>query len=182
MKQITLKAEPFSKDDIPKMLKDHGICINHYAREYFSHPEFSVSHSGEMALMIASLREIGLEDGAALSDIFKRIPELGLRPCRPCAGLMLRIAWTDQPRSRNSVLSGTHEAPDRAVTVLSEALEDNDDFPKGLYLRNVDGDLWLRGYICGAEYRFDGDATFAFEQATDSPTLPYHSQEWDNGT
>ena len=34
---------------------------------------------------------------------------------------------------------------------------------KGLYLRNVDGKLWLRGYICDAAYRFPGDALFAFE-------------------
>ena len=84
---------------------------------------------------------------------------------RPGTALFLRLAWSDQPMSRNSVLSGTHEAPDRAVTVLSEILEENDTFPKGLYLRNVDGVLWLRGYTCDAEYRFPADTLFAFETA-----------------
>ena len=81
----------------------------------------------------------------------------------PCTGLFLRLAWRDQPQSRNSVLSGTHSAPDLSVTVLSEIPEQSDAFPKGLYLRNVDGKLWLRGYICDAAYRFPGDTLFAFE-------------------
>jgi hypothetical protein len=47
--------------------------------------------------------------------------------------------------------------------VLSEIIEQDDAFPKGLYLRNADGNLWLRGYICDDAYRFPGDAMFAFE-------------------
>ena len=68
--------------------------------------------------------------------------------------------------SRNSVLSGTHRAPDQAVTVLTAVLEEDNDFPKGLYLRNADGKLWLRGYVCDAEHHFSGDDLFAFQ---DSP-------------
>ena len=78
-------------------------------------------------------------------------------------GFFLRLAWTDQPQSQNSTLTGTHGSPDQAVTVLSEIIEQNDTFPKGLYLRNVDGNLWLRGYVCDDAYRFPGDALFAFE-------------------
>ncbi len=77
----------------------------------------------------------------------------------------IKLTAGSVPADRNSVLSGTHEAPDRAVTVLSEILEENDTFPKGLYLRNVDGVLWLRGYTCDAEYRFPADTLFAFEKA-----------------
>ena len=46
---------------------------------------------------------------------------------------------------------------------LSELLEGDDAFPKGLYLRKVDGGLWLRGYVCDPAYRFPGDALFALE-------------------
>lgn len=63
----------------------------------------------------------------------------------------------------HGVLSGTHSSPDGAVTVLSELLEGDDAFPKGLYLRKVDGNLWLRGYVCDSAYRFPGDALFALE-------------------
>ena len=115
-----------------------------------------------MTVLIASLRELGLENGANLNDLFRHIPLIGMKACPPCTGLFLRSAWIDQPRSRNSILSGTHASPDQAVTVLSEILEQDDAFPKGLYLRNVDGDLWLRGYVCDQAYRFPPDAVFAF--------------------
>lgn len=63
----------------------------------------------------------------------------------------------------HGVLSGTHSSPDQAVTVLAELLEGDDSFPKGLYLHKVDGNLWLRGYVCDSAYRFPGDALFALE-------------------
>ena len=162
MKRISLKLEPLSEEQVLNILEERGIGINRYAEEYFRHPQFPSRQSREMTVVIASLREIGLPDGAVPEDIFQRLPELGWQPCPPAAGVFLRLAWTDQPESRNSVLSGTHEAPDRAVMVLSEFLEPDDTFPKGLYLRRVDGRLWLRGYICDALYRFPEDALFAF--------------------
>ena len=163
MKRIVLKTEPFSTDRLPDMLKEHGILINHYAEQFFEHPRFSGASPGEMTVTIASLREIGLGNGATLYDIMEHIPKIGLKPCPANTGVFLRLAWSDQPQSRNSVLSGTHASPDRAVTVLYETVERDDAFPKGLYLRNVDGKLWLRGYICDTSYRFPGDALCAFE-------------------
>ena len=163
MISFSLKAEPIPADRIPRTLEEHGILTNHYAEEYISHPRFFAGFKEELTVTIASLREIGLEDGACLEELFRHIPGSRLRPCPPCTGLFLRLEWRDQPQSRNSVLSGTHSAPDQSVTVLSEIPEQSDDFPKGLYLRNVDGKLWLRGYICDAAYRFPGDALFAFE-------------------
>ncbi len=165
MQEIKLTAGSVPADRIPRILEENGIRVNAYAEQYFSHPRFSAVLPENTAVTVASLREIGLEDGAVLDEIFQRLPQVGLRPCSPGTALFLRLAWSDQPVSRNSVLSGTHEAPDRAVTVLSDILEENDAFPKGLYLRNVDGVLWLRGYTCDAEYRFPADTLFAFEKA-----------------
>ena len=163
MRRIILKAEPFPSEQIPAVLKEHGIFINHYAEEFFAHPRFSIGRSRETTVAIASLQEIGLESGATLRDIFTHISKTDLKACAVSTGLFLRLAWTDQPQSRNSVLTGTHGSPDQAVTVLSEILERDDAFPKGLYLRNVDGNLWLRGYICDDTYRFPCEALFAFE-------------------
>lgn len=163
MRRIVLKTEPFPPERIPCVLKEHGIFINRYAEAFFAHPRFSIGPSREATVAIASLREIGLENGAALRDIFTHISKTDLKACDVSTGLFLRLAWTDQPLSRNSALTGTHGSPDRAVTVLSEIMERDDAFPKGLYLRNVDGNLWLRGYICDDAYRFPGDALFAFE-------------------
>ena len=163
MRKIVLKIEPIPSEQISDVLKEHGILINHYAEEFFAHPLFSTGCSRETTVTIASLQEIGLENGATISDILMHISKTGLKACALSIGLFLRLAWTDQPQSQNSILNGTHSSPNQAVTVLSEIIEQDDAFPKGLYLRNVDGNLWLRGYICDDAYRFPGDAMFAFE-------------------
>ena len=163
MRKIVLKIEPIPSEQISDVLKEHGILINHYAEEFFAHPRFSTGCSRETTVTIASLQEIGLENGATLRDIFTHISKTGLKACAVSTGLFLRLVWTDQPQSGNSILTGTHRSPDQAVTVLSEIIEQDDAFPKGLYLRKVDGNLWLRGYVCDFTYRFPGNALFAFE-------------------
>ena len=160
---MKIATELIPKDQILIQLEERGIRVNRYAEEFFAHPRFRVENPGSLTVTIAALSEIGFDGGAALADIFQRLPKVGLKPCPPETGLFLRLAWTDQPKSGNTILRGTHEAPDQAVTVLSDLLEHKDAFPKGLYLRNVDGVLWLRGYICDPEYRFPEDALFAFE-------------------
>lgn len=171
MKLIALKAEPFPKEQIQKKLEEHGILTNRYAGEFFSHPTFSTEHTREMIIAVASLREIGLENGATLDEVFRQAEKTGFRPCPTNTGLFLRLAWKDQPQSQNSVLSGTHHSPDQAVTVLSGIVERDDAFPKGLYLRNVDGRLWLRGYVCDLSYRWSGNDLFAFEGCSINPGL-----------
>ncbi len=166
MKRIVLKTESLAADQIIRMLEENHILMNDYARMYIAHPRFFSRQSEEVSVVIASLQETGLETGATLNEIFRHIQTIGLKPCSPETGAFLRLQWKEQPQSRNSVLSGTHSAPDSAVTVLSELLEEDDAFPKGLYLRNVDGSLWLRGYICDSTYRFPEDALFAFQESS----------------
>ena len=160
---ITLKADPFPKNHLLMKLREQDIHINRYAEEFFAHPEFHTEHASDMVIAIASLQEIGLENGATLNEIFQKIDKTGLEPCPANTGLFLRLAWKDQPQSRNSVLSGTQTSPDLAVNVFSEVIETDDSFPKGLYLRNVDGVLWLRGYVCDSSFRFSGNDLFAFK-------------------
>ena len=164
MEFITLKRNPFPKNRISHKLEEYDILINRYAEVFLAHPAFSTENTREMTIAIASLREIGLENGGTLNEIFRQIEKSGFKPCPINTGLFLRFAWKNQPQSQNSVLSGTHGSPDQAVVVLSEPIETEDAFPKGLYLRNVDGRLWLRGYVCDSAYRFSGDDLFAFEK------------------
>ena len=50
------------------------------------------------------------------------------------------------------------------LTEVSEETKRDDAFPKGLYLRNADGILWLHGYAYDPAYRFSGADLFAFEK------------------
>ncbi len=166
MEFITLKPNAFPKDQIMNKLEEHNVLINPYAKEFFLHPTFSTDHTREMTVAMASLREIGLENGATLNEIFQQIRKSHFKPCPTNTGLFLRFIWKNQPQSHNSILSGTHCSPEQAVVVLSEPVERDDAFPKGLYLRVVDGRLWLRGYVCESEYRFSCNDVFAFEKGS----------------
>lgn len=163
MKIFTLKRETLTAEQMITKLKERGVLFNRYAEEYIAHPHFSAGKPGEVTAAVVTLRELGLEEGATLEQLFQHIRTTRFRPCPPDTAFFLRLAWTDQPQSENAVLTGTHHSPDRAVMVFSEALEADDSFPKGLYLRRLGSDLWLRGYVCDSEYRFPGDALFAFE-------------------
>ena len=164
MELIMLKPTPFPKNQISDKLEKHKILINQYAEIFFAHPAFSTENTSEMAIIIASLREIGLENGATLKEIFRHIEKYDFKPCQPNTGLFLRFAWENQPKSKISIIIGMYCSPDQAVVVLSEQIEADDVFPKGLYLRNVDDSLWLRGYVCNSNYRFSGNDLFAFKK------------------
>jgi hypothetical protein len=159
---ITLDARPVPAGRIQETLEAHHILTNRHAEVFMAHPRFDPEAVEKTEIVIASLREIGLEDGGTLEEIFRQTAKIGYRPCPVNTGLFLRLAWKDQPPSRNSVLSGQHRSPDGAVVVLSEIPEPDDRFPKGLYLRNVGGQLWLRGYICDAAFRYAPEDLFAF--------------------
>ena len=161
MLRISIKRVPITAEQSLQMLKERGILTNRYAERYIAHPCFSAGVAGEMTAAIISLDELGLERGASLNELFRHIEGTRFSPCPPDTGFFLRLAWTEQPQSHNSILTGTHSSPDQAVTVLSNLLEKDDSFPKGLYLRKVDGNLWLRGYVCDSAYRFPGNALFA---------------------
>ncbi len=163
MRRISIERVSMTAEQSLQTLKKQGILTNSYAEKYISHPCFAATEPGEMTAAIISLKELGLDGGASLNELFKYIKGTQFSPCPPDTAFFLRLAWTDQPQSQNSVLTGKHSSPDQAVTVLSELLERDDSFPKGLYLRNVDGNLWLRGYVCDSSYRFPDDALFALK-------------------
>ena len=50
----------------------------------------------------------------------------------------------------------------RSITIASEILTEDDDFPKGFYLRKIDGMLWLRGYLADQLHVWNPDNHFIF--------------------
>lgn len=82
---------------------------------------------------------------------------LRLELCPPATGPYLRLAVTSQSQAPDSVLSAGR-APSGALHVLSAPLSEDHEYPKGFYLRVVDGVSWLRGYRCDDEYRLPPEA------------------------
>ncbi len=169
MRRVDVPAIPLTKEELPAALAAAGVRVNGHAERFFAHPRFAPEGFGGAQVVIASLRELGHPEAATLGEILALAPALGLKPCQSETGLFLRLAWTEQEPSRNEILSGQHRAPDGAVTVLSAPLEEDDAFPKGLYLRRVGDTLWLRGYVCGEDHLWSEDDLFAFEETRRKP-------------
>jgi len=162
--EITLVMEHIPSERMQAVLAQRGIQLNDYARTFMAHPGFcSDAEPFSMRLQILSVEELGFADGAAFPEILAAAQKRGLYPCPPVTGVYLRLQMNVQQASCNSVLTGTHDAPEGAITVVSHPLEKDFDFPRGMYLRNVDGTLWLRGYTCDDTYRWKPTDLLAFE-------------------
>ncbi|WP_171027542.1 hypothetical protein [Pseudarthrobacter sp. NamE2] len=47
--------------------------------------------------------------------------------------------------------------------MAAEAISQDDEYPKGFYLRVVDGQKWLRGYQYDDEYIWSPNGRFTFQ-------------------
>ena len=107
------------------------------------------------------MSELGLVDGGTLPEVFAAAARQELALCPPDTAPYLRVAMTWQENAPDSVLSAGR-SPAGALKVASAPLSDDDEYPKGFYLRVVDHEPWLRGYRCDLEYRFAAEDRFAF--------------------
>lgn len=164
MREWKIPVYPIEKGSILALLEKERILLNKYAKQYIRHPGFRTEEAGEIDVVLGSLSELGLPKGGRYQDIFTEARRRGLCPCRPSGGLFLRLFCRSQAQSKNNELSGAHRAPEGAVTVLSPFLEPANSFPKGLYLRNVGGALWLRGYLCDDAHLWSPEDVFALEK------------------
>jgi hypothetical protein len=161
MRYLTVDTCAFS----PELLEDHGILLNEYARIYLQHPDLQREElPGQLPFVRCRASELGFLEGCTLGQLAQRAREMGFSPCHPLAAVFLRLHLKDQHESRSTVLTGTHRAPEGSITVLSKPLSRADSFPKGLYLRNVSGQLWLRGYVCGEDFLWSADDQFALSR------------------
>jgi hypothetical protein len=74
------------------------------------------------------------------------------------------LQYLDQPEGYWDQPVRHHQAPSGSITIASEPLSEDDDFPKGFYLRRIKGVLWLRGYRSGAEHIWEPGDHFLFCQ------------------
>jgi len=160
-----------TRSELTSALAAAGVQLNASAETLFDDPIFT-STEAETAQMIVvverTVEEIGLDDGATLPAILAAARAHGLLPCPPYAGPYLRLAMPDQPNAPDSVMSAGRP-PSGAVHVASERLRPDEDYPRGFYLRVVDGTLWLRGYRCGDDAPWSSDDVFAFRSAESVP-------------
>ncbi|WP_047985575.1 helicase [Ornithinibacillus californiensis] len=145
-------------------LKQNSILMNEYAERLLADEKFTTSETKyNLNTVQITVKDLGYPDGATLPQIYERAIELGLELCPLELGPFLRLAYLDQPEG-DTGNNSKNQAPSGSITVASEIVSEDDDFPKGFYLRKINGELWLRGYIADHLHIWNPSDQFIFCQ------------------
>lgn len=155
---ITLTVGGTSRQALREQLTAAGVGLNAYAETLLEHRCFEQIEPVTLALARRTVGELGLPAGGTLPQVIAAARQQGLELCPPTTGPYLRLAVTSQAQAPDSVLSAGR-APSGALHVLSAPLSEDHAYPKGFYLRVVDGVSWLRGYRCDDEYCLPPEST-----------------------
>lgn len=143
----TLRIGGVSKEEWLRRLQESGVRLNDAARTLFADARFTTSLSDSVVETVeVSVSALGFATGATFEAILGRAALLGLLPCPLELGPALRLQFTDQPEGFLGQPPSQFRAPPGSVTLASVPLADDDETPKGFYLRRIEGHLWLRGY------------------------------------
>src|SRR3954451_22232427 len=137
--------------------------MNESAEQLFASDLFTTSASRYSVMTVElTVRDLAFPDGATSAEIDARAGALGLALCPLELGPHLRLQYRDQPEGYWGQPERQHQAPSGSITVASVPLADDDEFPKGFYLRRIKGELWLRGYRSGPAHVWKPDNHFIF--------------------
>ena len=140
-----------------------GVRLNEAAKTLFASPRFQCcAERREFTTVELSVADLGFSDGAKISDIHQKAAIIGLRPSPIELAPHLRLQYLDQPEGFLGSAMTRHRAPPGSITVAAAPLSEDEDFPKGFYLRRIDGALWLRGYQSGPEHIWGVNDRFVF--------------------
>ena len=151
-----------SRRQLRKRLSSRGILVNGHAETLIEDIIFDDQDSRPVVVTERTVAELGFPSGATLSQIFEVAQQQGLSLCPVDTAPYLRMVLNEQVASRDSVMS-SGSAPDGGLTVATEALSKDDEYPKGFYLRVVDGQAWLRGYRCDDDHTWSPEGGFIFQ-------------------
>ncbi|MFS0877390.1 helicase [Solibacillus isronensis] len=160
----TIEVGGLSKAVLIQKLQQSSISLNQYGEKLLFDDRFTATETTyNVEIVELSVRDLGFPNGASLPEIYKQANELGLQLCPPELGPYLRLEYADQVEGNSGNLSQKNEAPSGSVTIASEIISDEESFPKGFYVRKVDGVLWLRGYVADNLHVWNPDNRFIFK-------------------
>ncbi len=154
-----------TKSELLHELQRNAISINESGERLFASDQFTTSETRYSVTTVElTVRDLGFPQGATIAEIVVRAGALGLGLCPIELGPHLRLQYLDQSEGYWGQPLRRHQAPCSSITIASENLSEDDDFPKGFYLRRIKGVLWLRGYRSGPEHVWEPDDHFIFRQ------------------
>lgn len=163
-KTIKLEYGGFSKNDLLIKLNSSDIQLNEFATTIFYSEFFKVSEQKkQVSLLITTIKEIGFSEGATIPEIQKKLKNYGLSECSLEIAPYLRLFLKNQEEVKKETVN---QAPFGSLTIFSNPIVEDEDFPKGFYLRNIDGKLWLRGYCCSLDYIWSPNDKMVFQLDT----------------
>jgi hypothetical protein len=144
-------------------LKKAGVEINEFGLQLLSSAAFDIPKARRPVVTVElTVRNLGFPHGATMPEIVSNATNLGLSLCPLELGPYFRLQYLDQPEGFVGQAITQHRAPPGSVTIASKPLIEDDDFPKGFYLRCIKGTLWLRGYVSDAQHVSDADDHLVF--------------------
>jgi len=160
---LSLSAGGMSRRELLAALSGSGVRLNASAEVLLNDAVFDQQRLETFSVVCRTVGQLGFSDGANLSSIFERAEKLGFSLCPSIAAPYLRLTLTDQESAPDNVMSNG-SAPSSSITVAAPPLDNDDDFPKGFYLRAVNGVLWLRGYHATDKHIWSPGDSFAFKE------------------
>ncbi|WP_413578539.1 hypothetical protein ACLVWU_08375 [Bdellovibrio sp. HCB290] len=141
-----------TKEELIQQLVSKGIQFNKYANILFEDSAFTPTTVAERIMLVkVNLHDLNLTKPTIYEDIVSAAEDLGLKLCPLIVAAHLRLEYLEQP-----------EGP--YLKVASPKVGNEDSYPRGLYLRNNDNALWLRGFCASDDWEYQLDMEFIFQQ------------------
>jgi hypothetical protein len=143
----TVRIGGVIKTDLLDRLRKYGVQLNPFAMQLFSHEGFQTSAEPcTVKVVQVSVAELGLSRGGVIDEIFDLAQAHGYSLCPLELAPHFRLAFADQPEGFVGQPLSQNCAPPGSVTVASLPVSQDEEVPRGFYLRVIEGVPWLRGY------------------------------------
>jgi hypothetical protein len=136
-----------SKETLLTRLQAARVQLNEAAHVLFADSRFTTQVVSSLVQAIeVTPNDLGFPDGATYKEIVERASTRGLLLCPLELGPHLRLHFPDQLEGFVGQPASQNRAPPGSITVASAPIANDEETPKGFYLRRIEGALWLRGY------------------------------------
>lgn len=161
----TLHIGGVSKAQLLNRLVRSGVSLNDAAWTLFASDLFTTRPDPILICYVElSVSDSGFANGATFPELQQRAESKGyvLPPVE--LGPHLRLQYQSQPEGAVGMPATEHRAPPGSITIASPPLTEDDSFPKGFYLRKINGALWLRGYWSDLDHVWAPEDRLVFQQ------------------
>lgn len=155
-----------TKAELLQCLAKAGVQINPAGHQLFADERFRTLKLPSIVESVqTTVAGLGLSRGGTFAHILEAAAEHGLSVCPLELGPHLRLVLLDQAEGALGFTQTPHRAPPGSITVASAPLSEDDETPKGFYLRRIEGTLWLRGYKSWSGHVWGPEDMFLFARA-----------------